>query len=42
MYILELFQFSNINVHNFCKEKDLEACLIKLYLPHCAIGIVNI
>ena len=42
MYIHELFQFSNINVHNFCKEKDLKACLIKLYLPHCTIGIVNI
>jgi hypothetical protein len=29
-------------VHNFCKEKDLEACVIKLYLPRCNIGIVNI
>jgi len=42
MHIHELFQLSNINVHNFCKGKDLEACLIKLYLPHCTIGIVNI
>jgi len=42
IYIHELFQFSNINVYNFCNEKDLEACLIKLYLPHCTIGIVNV
>ena len=41
-YIHKLFQFSNINVHKFCKEKDLEACVVKLYLPCCTIGIVNI
>ena len=29
-------------MHNFCKEKDSEACVIKLYLPCCATGIVNI
>jgi len=34
-------EFSNINVHKFCKEKDLEACVVKLYLPNCTIGIVN-
>jgi hypothetical protein len=28
-------------VHEGCKEKDLEACVIKLYLPDCTIGIVN-
>ena len=42
MYIHKLVQFSNINVHNFCKEKDSEACVIKLYLPRCTIGTVNI
>jgi hypothetical protein len=42
VYINESFQFSNINVYNFCKEKDLEVCVFKLYLPRCSIGIVNI
>jgi hypothetical protein len=42
MHIHKLYQFSNINVHNFCKEKDLKACVIKLYLPRCTTGIVNI
>ena len=30
IYIHESCQFSNINVQNFCKEKDLEVCGIKL------------
>jgi len=42
IYIHKLFQFSNINVQKFCTEKDLEACVVKLYLPRCTIGIVNI
>jgi hypothetical protein len=42
IYIHESFQFSNINVYKFCKEKDLEVCVIKLYLPCCTTGIVNI
>jgi exonuclease III len=42
IYIHEPFQFSNINVHNFCKEKDLEVCVIKLYLPCYTVGIVNV
>jgi hypothetical protein len=42
IYIHESFQFSNVNVHNFCKEKDLEACVIQLYLPYCTIGVVNV
>jgi hypothetical protein len=41
VYIHESFQFCNINVYNFCKEKYLEVCVIKLYLPCCTIGIVN-
>jgi exonuclease III len=41
IYIHESFQFPNVNVHNFCKEKDLEACVIKLYLPCSTIGIVS-
>jgi hypothetical protein len=31
-----------INVQNFCKEKDLGVCGIKLYLPNCTIGLLNI
>ena len=42
IYIHESCQFSNINVQNFYKEKDLEVCGIKLYLPNCTIGILNI
>jgi hypothetical protein len=34
IFIQESLQFSNVNVYSlFCKEKDLEACVIKLYLP---------
>jgi len=29
-------------VYNFCKEKDFEACVIKVYLSCCTIGIVSI
>jgi exonuclease III len=42
IYIHESFQCSNINVYNFCKEKDLEVCVIKLYSPCCTVGMVNI
>ena len=42
IYIHESFHFSNVNVHKFCKEKELEACVTKLYLPRCTIGIINI
>ena len=42
IYIHESFQFSNVNVHRFCKEKVLEACVTKLYLPRCTIGTANI
>jgi len=42
IFIQESLQFSTINVHSFCKEKELEACIIKLHLPRCTIGIVNI
>ena len=42
IYIHESLQFSNINVYKFCKEKDFEACVIKLYLSCYAIGIVSI
>jgi hypothetical protein len=28
-------------VQNICKEKGLEVCGIKLYLPNCTIGILN-
>ena len=42
IYIHESLHFSNTNVYEFCKEKDFEACVIKLYLSCCTIGIVNI
>ena len=42
MYIQESCQFSDINVQNFCKEKDLEVCGIKLCLLKCTIGILSI
>ena len=42
IYIHESLQFSNINVHKFCNEKDFEACAIKLHLSCCTIGIVSI
>jgi exonuclease III len=28
-------------VHKFCKEQELEACVMKLYLPRYTIGTVN-
>jgi len=42
IFIHEYFQFCNINVYKFCKEKYFVACVIKLYLSCCAIGIVSI
>ena len=33
IYTHDSVQFSGINVLNFCKEKDLNACAIKVHLP---------
>jgi hypothetical protein len=32
MLVHETIQYTNINLENFCKEKDLEACAVKLHL----------
>ena len=37
-----LFNFQNINVFKFCKEKDFDACVIKLYLSCYAKSIASI
>ena len=42
IYIHESLQFSIIDVLKFCKEKDLEVCFVKVYLPECTIGIINL
>ena len=42
IFIHESYQFFNINVQNCCKEKDLEVCGNKLYLPNCTAGLLNI
>jgi len=38
----ESLQASNLEVLNFCKEKDFEVCSVNVYLPTFTIGIVNI
>ena len=42
IYIHESLQFSIIDVLKFCKEKDLEVCFVKVYLPECTVGIINL
>jgi hypothetical protein len=42
IYVHESLQASNIEVQKYCKAKELEICLARLYLPTCTIGILNI
>jgi len=42
IYTHDSIQFSSINVLNFCKEKDLEACAIKVHLPSYTFYILVI
>ena len=42
IYVHESLQSSNMEVQKYCKEKDLEVCSVRLYLPTCTIGIVNL
>jgi len=42
IYVHESLQASNIEVLKYCKEKDLEVCSARLYLPTFTIGIVNL
>ena len=42
IYIHESLQFCIIDVLKFCKEKDLEVCFVKVYLPEGTIGIINL
>jgi len=42
IYVHESLQTSNMEVQQYCKEKDLEVCSVRLYLPTCTIGIVNL
>ena len=40
IYIHESIQSSNIETQNYCKEKDFEACAVKLHLPTGGVSIV--
>jgi len=42
IYVHGSLQASNMEVLKYCKEKDLEVCSARLYLPTCTIGIVNL
>ena len=42
IYTHDSIQFSSINVLYFCKEKDLEACAIKVHLPSYTFHILVI
>jgi hypothetical protein len=42
IYTHDSIQFSSINMLNFCKEKDLEACAIKVHLPSYTFYILVI
>jgi len=42
IYVHESLQSSNMEVLRYCKEKDLEVCSVRLYLPTCTICIVNL
>ena len=42
IYVHESLQSSNMEVQKYCKEKDLEVCSVRLYLPVCTIGVVNL
>jgi hypothetical protein len=42
MLVNETVQYMNINLEHFCKEKDLEACAVKLHLLYHEICIITI
>jgi exonuclease III len=42
MYILKRFLFSVINIYKYCKDKDLEACAIKLKSSSMNICILTV
>jgi hypothetical protein len=42
IFIYESIKFTNINLEKICKEKDLEVCVVKLYLLHYELCITAI
>jgi hypothetical protein len=42
IFIHESIHFVNNNLIEYCKEKDLEACAVKLHLQSCIICITTI
>jgi hypothetical protein len=42
VFIHESIQFTNINLAKFCKEKDLEVCVVKLYISQNELCIIAI
>jgi hypothetical protein len=42
IFVHESIDFDSISTHPICKEKDLEICAVKLYLPKIKIGIITI
>jgi exonuclease III len=42
IFVHESLSFANINLHEFSKEQDIEACTIKIHLPAETISVISI
>jgi hypothetical protein len=42
IFVREIINFTNINMEKYCKEKDTEACAVRLHLPAYEIRIIAI
>jgi exonuclease III len=42
MFIRKYFSFSVISIKEFCKDKELEACALRLYFLHFKVCIITV
>jgi len=42
IFVHDTFQCTNINLDEFCKEQDTEACAVRLILSYLTICIISI
>jgi hypothetical protein len=42
MFVKKQFSYSVINGEKFCKDKDLEACALKLDFTHVKVCIITV
>jgi exonuclease III len=42
IFLQDNLQFTDVSLFNFCREKDLEICAVKLYLAACTMCIITV